>query len=78
MKLAISAFVEKNSKKVDQLFATLCQEDPGKALQIYFGAAEYVIPKLARTESTVEHSGAIQGVLVVPAKDALETDTKAS
>ena len=57
VKEAISAFVQKNSKKVDALFTQLCAEDPGKALQIYFGAAEYVLPKLARTEATVEHSG---------------------
>jgi len=78
IKEAISAFVQKNSKKVDTLFTQLCDEDPGKALQIYFGAAEYVLPKLARTEATIEHSGEIRGVLVVPAKDSLATDSETS
>ena len=68
VKEAISAFVQKNSARVDELFGQLCQEDPGKALQIYFGAAEYVLPKLARTENTTELKGNLPSINVTLTK----------
>ena len=55
----------------------LTAPNPAKAFELFQSVVEYHIPKLARTESTVEHSGAIQGVIVVPSKNTLATDAEA-
>ena len=38
----------------------LVRPDPSKAFELYQSVVEYHIPKLARTESTVQHSGKIE------------------
>jgi hypothetical protein len=45
-----SAFVEGNALKLQQLFDRVAKKNPAKALSIYAKLAEFVIPKLQRTE----------------------------
>jgi hypothetical protein len=47
-----SAFVEANSEKVQALFERVAESDPAKALDLLARLAEFVIPKLARTDLT--------------------------
>lgn len=71
----INAFLDNNADQVQELFRKLAEENPGKALDIYFSAAEYITPKLARVEQKTEHSGQVNhGFIVIPAKDSLEPD----
>ena len=48
----------------------LLRPDPGKALDIAMGMAEYHIPKLARTELTGENGGPLQVNIVDPTRRA--------
>lgn len=45
-----SAFVEANAGKVQALFDRVAESDPAKALDLLARFAEFVIPKLARTD----------------------------
>ncbi len=45
-----SQFVEANAAKAQSLFERVAAEDPAKALELLARLAEYVLPKLARTE----------------------------
>jgi hypothetical protein len=45
-----SAFIEGNAAKVQELFDRVARKSPAKALSIYAKLAEFVIPKLQRTE----------------------------
>lgn len=64
IKEAVSNFVQGNAGRVQGLFDELAATNPGKALDIYFGAAEYVLPKLARTENTTELVGQLPSINV--------------
>lgn len=48
----------------------LLRPDPGKALDIAMGMAEYHIPKLARTELTGENGGPVQVNIIDPTRRA--------
>jgi hypothetical protein len=45
-----SAFIEGNAAKVQELWDRVARKNPAKALAIYAKLAEFVIPKLQRTE----------------------------
>jgi hypothetical protein len=45
-----SAFVEANAEEVQDLFDRVAEGDPAKALDLFARLAEFVIPKLARTD----------------------------
>ena len=45
-----TAFVEGNATKVQELWERVARKNPAKALAIYAKVAEFVIPKLQRTE----------------------------
>lgn len=47
---AIAAFIENNAEKVQTLWDRVAIDAPDKALDLYGKLAEYVLPKLARTE----------------------------
>lgn len=64
IKEAVSNFVQGNADRVQALFDELAANNPGKALDVYFGAAEYVLPKLARTENTTELVGQLPSINV--------------
>jgi hypothetical protein len=46
----ITAFVENNAPKVQELFDKVAESSPAKALELYARIAEFVIPKQNRTE----------------------------
>lgn len=52
MRDVFSAFVEANAEKVQALFDKVAESDPAKALDLLARLAEFVIPKLARTDLT--------------------------
>lgn len=74
---AIAMFVDNNAHRLEGWLDQVAAENPAKAFELFQSVVEYHIPKLARTEATVEHSGEIRGVLVVPSKDSLATDSEA-
>lgn len=47
---SITAFVENNASKVQELFDKVAKDSPAKALDLYTRLAEFVIPKRNRTE----------------------------
>jgi hypothetical protein len=47
---AISSFIEAKAAEVESLWTRVAEKDPGKALELYAKLAEFVLPKLARTE----------------------------
>jgi hypothetical protein len=49
---AFAAFVDGNAPKVQALWDTVAGKDPAYALELLVKLAEFVVPKLARTELT--------------------------
>jgi len=47
-----SEFVEANAEKAQALFERVATRDPAKALELLARFAEFVVPKLARTDLT--------------------------
>ena len=47
---AISSFIEGKAAEVETLWAQVAERDPAKALELYAKLAEFILPKLARTE----------------------------
>jgi len=47
---AISSFIEGKADEVQVLWERVAQRDPGKAVELYAKLAEFILPKLARTE----------------------------
>ena len=47
------------SPKIQELWETLLHENPKEALNVIKDYAEFVLPKLARTEQDVNHSGEV-------------------
>src|ERR1700728_2713353 len=45
-----AAFVHSNAAKVQVLFDKVAKKDAAKALTIYYNMADFVLPRLARTE----------------------------
>lgn len=54
---AIALLAEKNVSKMQSWLDDIAADNPTKAFELTLALMEYNIPKLARTESTVEHSG---------------------
>jgi hypothetical protein len=50
VRAVFSAFVEANAEKAQKLFDRVAARDPAKALDLLARLAEFVIPKLARTD----------------------------
>jgi hypothetical protein len=50
----LEQFVEHNAQQAQTLFDKVAADDPGKALDLLVRLAEFIIPKLARTETTLE------------------------
>jgi hypothetical protein len=46
-------FVQNNAAKVQELFDRVAKRDPFEALQVYSNMVDFVLPRLARTETTV-------------------------
>jgi hypothetical protein len=46
--------VETNAGKAQELFDRVAKDNPDKALDLLIRMAEFVLPKLARTETTLE------------------------
>lgn len=59
---------EGETVEVDAEVKWLVKPDPGKALDIAMGMAEYHIPKLARMEHTGEDGGPVQVVINDPTR----------
>lgn len=54
VRTVFTAFVEGNAAKAQELFDRVASKDPAKALDLLARLAEFVIPKLARTELSGE------------------------
>jgi hypothetical protein len=54
------AFVEGNASKVQELWDRVARKNPAKALQIYAKLAEFVLPKLQRTELSGQVNHALE------------------
>ena len=50
VKLAIGHFLEKNSRELESLWDRVAQESPATALKLYTSLAEFVLPRLSRTQ----------------------------
>lgn len=57
---AFAAFVEGNAAKVQSLWNSVARDDPARALEILAKLAEFVLPKLARTEMSGPEGKPIQ------------------
>jgi hypothetical protein len=64
-----SAFIEGNAAKVQELWNRVARKSPAKALAIYAKLAEFVIPKLQRTELSGQLN---HGVLRLNQNDPVE------
>lgn len=53
LKLTIKNFVENNFEDVQKLYDNLKQDDPAKAMYFLKDLVEFVVPKLARTQTEV-------------------------
>jgi hypothetical protein len=63
IRTAIATFVEGNAGQVQNLWQRVAEKDPDKALDLYVKLAEFVLPKLARTEINGEIG--VRGTLVI-------------
>lgn len=54
---AIALLAEQNVPKMQTWLDDIAKDNPLKAYELTLALLEYNIPKLARTESSVEHSG---------------------
>lgn len=58
-------FVEANAIKAQALFDQVAKKDPAKALDLLARLSEFVIPKLARTETRIDGEVALATRLVI-------------
>lgn len=56
---SIALFVDGNAHRLQKWLDQIALESPEKAFNCFYSLIEYHIPKLARTEATVEHSGKV-------------------
>lgn len=68
---AIAAFVDNNAHRLEGWLDQIATKDPKQAFDCFQSVVEYHIPKLARTEGTMEHKGQltitkIESVIVDP------------
>lgn len=69
---AIASFVDGNAHRLEGWLDKIAEKDPKEAFICFQSVIEYHIPKLARSDSTVEHKGGmsitkIERVIVDPA-----------
>jgi len=62
---AFEAFVTNNTQKMQALFDRVAVDDPDKALDLLAKLAEFVLPKLARTETTLSGDSERPPALVI-------------
>jgi hypothetical protein len=69
---AIALFAEQNVGKLQAWLEATAKRNPDKAAELFLRALEYHIPKLARTETTVEGELTVATRLVIkqPTPDA--------
>ena len=58
-------FVEANAGKVQTLFDRVAEDDPAKALDLLARLSEFVVPKLARTETTIDGEVSLATRLII-------------
>jgi Cdc6-like AAA superfamily ATPase len=58
-----SQLVEANAEKAQALFDRVADKDPAKALELLARLSEFVVPKLARTETTLDAGTGLLGAL---------------
>lgn len=56
---AIAAFVDGNAHRLTEWLDRIAQDNPKAAFDCFQSVIEYHIPKLARTEGSVEHGGEV-------------------
>ena len=57
IKAAYKQLIEDNLENLTKWLEQIAMDDPAKAVNIMFALSEYVIPKLARTETDVTSKG---------------------
>jgi hypothetical protein len=62
---AIARFAENNVEKLQDWLEKTAEKHPDKAAELFLRALEYHIPKLARTETTVEGEVTLATRLVI-------------
>jgi hypothetical protein len=61
-------FVEAKAERVAALWERIAEEDPAKALDLLVRLAEFVVPKLARTELAGDAAAPLNFMLTAPPK----------
>ena len=56
---AIAMLAENNVPKLEQWLTQIAADNPTKAFELTLQLLEYNIPKLSRTEASIEHSGEV-------------------
>jgi hypothetical protein len=64
-------FLLHNSKDIQVLFDRVAQKNPAKALDIYKDMAEFVIPRLQRSDSKIERAAPIQVIFQTNSQNIL-------
>ncbi|HTT02273.1 MAG TPA: hypothetical protein VMG11_09330 [Steroidobacteraceae bacterium] len=59
----ITAFVDSNAEKVQELWDKVAQNEPARALELYAKITEFALPKLSR--STIDGELGVRGRLVI-------------
>lgn len=67
-KAAIAAFIGAKAPEVEKLWSKVAKKDAARALDLFAKLAEYVVPKLGRTEMTGEDGGPIKVVEILSYK----------
>jgi hypothetical protein len=61
VKEALASFIDETSAEIPALWREVCEENPAEAIKLWTGLAEYVLPKLQRTQiSGVEDEPPVQ------------------
>lgn len=62
---SFAALVEANLPKLQEALDAVYEKDKAKFVDLFLGLAEYVLPKLARTETTLSGDGERPPALIV-------------
>lgn len=70
---AFRLLLEGNVHHMNGWLQKVAKDDPAKALELMGKLADYVIPRLARTELTGQNGKELPGLVYLPPKDGSDT-----